>query len=112
MGKNGYLEKRKKQIDTYRQAEKDTYVQHMVDMFSLTLSDPEVMGKDVFGKDRLSKVIHAVEKNYDTYHTALEKHVEADYYQEQIDKKLRASLGDENVVPFEKRYDWLVKQKY
>ena len=66
MGKNGYLEKQKKQIDAYRQAEKDTYVQYMVDMFSLALSDPDVMGKDVFGKDRLSKVIHAVEKNYDT----------------------------------------------
>lgn len=73
MGKNGYLQKRKHTIDTYRQAEKDTCIQYMIDIFMVVLNDPEVMGKDVFGKKRIVRVIEAVSEAYDRYALALTK---------------------------------------
>ena len=39
MGKNGYLERQRKLVDIYRQAEKDTYIQYMLDTAILTLTD-------------------------------------------------------------------------
>ena len=48
-GKNGYLKQRRAEIEAYRQAEKETYIQYMTDMLMVTLNDPEAMGKDVFG---------------------------------------------------------------
>ena len=59
MGKNGYLQRQKCAVDAYRQAERDTYIQFMIDMFMVALNDPEVMGKDVFGYARLKKVLDA-----------------------------------------------------
>ena len=53
MGKNGYLERQRKLVDIYRQAEKDTYIQYMLDTAILTLTDPIAMGNDTFGKNGL-----------------------------------------------------------
>ena len=107
MSKNGYLERQKRTVDAYRQAEKDTYIQYMIDMFMVTLNDPDVMGKDVFGKDRIVRVVHAVEKNFSRFELALTKADEADYYQEKLDQRLAKILGREALVPFPKRYEWI-----
>ena len=107
MGKNGYLHKQKVSVDTYRQAEKDTYIQYMIDMFMVTLNDPDVMGKDVFGKERIVRVIHAVERNFSQFEPALAKTDEADYYQEKLDERLAKILGRDALVPFPKRYEWI-----
>lgn len=50
MGKNGYLQRQRNTVNVYRQAEKETYIQFMTDTLILTLNDPAVMGKDVFGE--------------------------------------------------------------
>lgn len=112
MRKSGYLAKQKAQVDTYRQAEKDTYIQFMTDTLMLTLNDPEVMGKDVFGKERITKVVLAWGKVFDRYHGALERCNEADYFQAKMDEALERILGKEGFVPFSKRYDWIKKQGY
>lgn len=112
MGKNGYLARRQVAIDTYRQAEKQTYIQFMTDTLMLTLNDPEVMGKDVFGKERIKKLVAAWEKTFDEFHGALEKGDEADYYQEKMDVMLKRILGDDGFHPFPERYDWIKQQKY
>ncbi len=104
--KNSYLLKQKNRIDVYRQAEKETYIQLMTDTLLITLIDPEVMGKDVFGKKRLTKIIRAWEKNFDRYHTALEKGDDADYHQIKLDEHLVAIFGDD-VERFGQRYPWL-----
>jgi hypothetical protein len=83
----------------------------MIDMIMVTLNDPDVMGKDVFGKKRITEVVLAVSKNFDKYHGALEKGPEADYYQDKLDDALGAFLGD-SLQPFETRYGWIKKQKY
>lgn len=60
MGKrNGYLERRKIRDEVMQDAIRQTYQQYMTDMLILTLNDPEVMGKDVFGYVRLKRVLDA-----------------------------------------------------
>lgn len=56
MGKNGYLQRQRNTVNVYRQAEKETYIQFMTDTLILTLNDPAVMGKDVFGEKRIRRV--------------------------------------------------------
>lgn len=65
MGKNGYLERRKARDTVMQDAIRQTYQQYMTDMLILTLNDPEVMGKDVFGYKRLKRVLDAWGKKYD-----------------------------------------------
>lgn len=107
MKKSGYLKKQKTTVNIYRQAEKDTYIQFMVDMFMLTLNDPEVMGRDVFGKERITRVVEAVSQKFDQYHGALERGDEQDYYQVKMDDGLKSILGEEGFVPFRERYGWI-----
>lgn len=49
MAKNGYLARRKVRDGVLQDATRQTYQQYMTDTLILTLNDPEVMGKDVFG---------------------------------------------------------------
>lgn len=112
MGRNGYLDKLERTISTYRQAERDTYTQFMCDMFQITLNDPEIMGKDVFGEDRITKVMEGVSKNYDLYHGALEKSKEADYVQERLDDHIRPILKKKKFCCFRERYPWIKLQDY
>lgn len=111
MGKNGYLMRQKAAVNAYRKAEKDTCIQFMTDTLMLVLNDPEVMGKDVFGKKRLKRIVDAWGKVYDQYHEALESTGEADYWQEKLDQALGAIFGDD-LVPFAKRYEWLQEIRY
>lgn len=103
---SGYLKRKKVEISVNRQAEKETYIQFMSDMFQIALNDPEVMGKDVLGEARIRKVVEAASANYDLYHRALEKHVEAGYVQDKLDERLR-KIFKERLVPFELRYPWI-----
>lgn len=112
MGKNGYLARQKATIDVYRQAEKQTYIQFMTDTLMLTLNDPEIMGKDVFGKERIQKLVAAWGETFDAFHGALENGAEADYFQEKMDRGLEKILGKDGFQPFDKRYDWIKRQSY
>lgn len=58
MGKNGYLERRKVRDTVMQDAIRQTYQQYMTDMLILTLNDPEVMGKDVFGRIEFREATH------------------------------------------------------
>lgn len=107
MGKSGYLRRQKATVNVYRQAEKDTYIQFMTDTLILTLNDPEVMGKDVFGEKRIKKVVTAWGKVFDRFHGALEKGDEQDFWQVKLDQCLKDVLGEEGFVPFTKRYEWV-----
>ncbi len=112
MGKSGYLERQQEIIKRYRMADKDTYTQYMVDIFLIVLNDPEIMGKNVLGKDRLARVVEGVNKTYDRFALALTKDVEADYWQEKLDSKLRSIVGDDRFTPFSKRYEWIFQTDY
>jgi hypothetical protein len=106
MGKNGYLQRQKIRDTVYQQAATDTERQYLVDLFCIVLNDPAVMGHNALGKVRLTRVVKAVAVEYDRWKEALTTHDEADYYRAKMDAILKDILGDD-LVPFEKRYDWI-----
>lgn len=95
-----------------QQATKETYTQYLTDMLILTLNDPDVMGKDVFGEARIRKILDAWGKKYDEYFDALTLNPEADYCRERMDRQIEAICKSGDFVPFEKRYDWLPEITY
>lgn len=97
MGKNGYLQRQRNTVNVYRQAEKETYIQFMTDTLILTLNDPAVMGKDVFGEKRIRRVVEAWGKVFDKYHGTLEKGDEQDYWQIKMDMNLKGILGEKGL---------------
>lgn len=101
-----FQDRQNAKMNAYRQAEKETYIQFMTDTLVLTLNDPEIMGKDVFGKKRLQKVIEGWGKKYDQYCGALLPDDEADYHQIKLDERLSQIFGDD-FEKFGKRYYWL-----
>lgn len=105
--KNDYLARQKARDRVLQDATRQTYQQYMTDTLILTLNDPDVMGKDVFGYGRLMKVLDAWGKKYDQYFDALTKNPEADYAREKMDRCMKVITGEERFIPFEKRYDWL-----
>ena len=113
MAKNGYLARQKVRDGVLQDATRQTYQQYMTDTLILTLNDPEVMGKDVFGYKRLKKVLEAWGKCYDKYFDALTKNPEADYAREKMDRLMKQICGDSgDFVPFEERYEWLPEITY
>lgn len=110
-GRNGYREREKTKIDIFRTAEKDTQIQYMTDTLVLVLNDPAIMGKDVFGKKRLLKIIEAWGKKYDEFHAVFENNDETDYYQMKLDKCLRQIFGDD-MENFGARYPWIRDQTF
>lgn len=113
MGKNGYLDRRKARDTVLQDATRQTFVQYMTDTLILTLNDPEVMGKDVFGYRRLKKVLDAWGRYYDQFFDALTKKPEADYAREKMDRLMRQICGDSgDFFPFEERYEWLPEISY
>lgn len=117
---SAFLEKQKIAQRVYMDATADTYTQLMVDVFILALNDPDIMGKDVFGKKRIEKVMAGVMEKFDYYKKALDygknkqERIEKspEFYQEKMDQALRRILGDDGFVDFEGRYDWLKKIRF
>ena len=108
MAKNGYLARRKVRDGVLQDATRQTYQQYMTDTLILTLNDPEVMGKDVFGYERLKKVLEAWGRYYDDFFVALTRNPEADYAREKMDAAMKRICGKRgDFVPVEKRYEWL-----
>lgn len=113
MGKNNYLARQKERDRVLQAATRQTYQQYMTDTLILTLNDPEVMGKDVFGYKRLKKVLDAWGKYYDLFFDALTKNPEANYAREKMDRLMKQICGDTgDFIPFEQRYEWLPEITY
>lgn len=104
--KSGYLLRRQAELRVYLQAERDTYIQYMTDVFGIVLNSPEVMGKDTFGKERMNRIVIACGKAFDAYHMALEKRDDSDYYQIRLDERLRKIYG-KDLKRFGERYAFI-----
>lgn len=79
--------------------------QQIIDMMSLVLHDPDIMGKDTFGKDRLLKVIENIGTYMDYYQPAWERNDETDYYRVKMDEALTRAYGADLHDSFMKRYE-------
>lgn len=112
MGKNGLLEKQKATQRAYFDAGLQSGRQQILDMMSLVLNDPDIMGKDTFGKDRLVKVVKGIGEYIDKYQPAWEKSDETDYYQVKLDEALAKVYGDGLADSFYKRYQFAPEFDY
>ena len=88
MAKNDFLAKQKARDRMMLDVGLQCGRQQIMDMMSLVLRDPSIMGKDTFGKDRLMKVVKGIGECIDMYQPAWEKSDESDYYQKKLDDAL------------------------
>ena len=112
MGKNGFLERQKATQRAYFEAGLQSGRQQIMDMMTLVLRDPEIMGKDTFGKERLLKVVKGIGEYIDYYQKAWEKHDETDYYQKKMDDALAEAYGEGMTDSFFKRYEFAPEFDY
>ena len=112
MGKNAFLEKQKATQRAYFDAGLQMGRQQIPDMMSLVLNDPEIMGKDTFGKDRLIKVVKGIGEYIDKYQPAWEKTDDADYYQVKMDDNLAGIYGKDLHDSFYQRYQFAPEFDY
>ncbi len=86
--------------------------QQILDMLSLVLRDPEIMGKDTFGKERLIKVVKGVGDYIDKFQQAWEKTDETDYYRDKLDAALAEAYGEKLHDSFTERYPYAPEYDY
>ena len=85
--------------------------QKMWDYIQMELRNPEVVGRDTFGPKRLAKLFLGLKKAKDRYHIAFTNDKEADYYQEEMDSKLR-EIWKDKTLSFYDRYPEIKKIRY
>lgn len=86
--------------------------QQILDMLSIVLNDPDIMGKDTFGKDRLLKVVKGAGEYIDVFQKAWEKDDETDYYRAKLDEHLAKIYGEGMHDTFDKRYEFCPDYDY
>ena len=106
MGKNGFLERQRIANQTYFDAGLQMGRQQILDMMCVVLNDPDIMGKDTFGKDRLLKVVKGIGEYIDVYEKAWQKDDEADYWQVKMDAILAKIYGEGMHDTFSQRYEY------
>ena len=112
MAKNDYIKRRDADRRGFFRAGEQTGRQVVLDMMVLTLRDPEIMGKDTFGKDRLLKVVKGVGDYIDLYQKAWEKDDETDYYRAKLDAALAEAYGEGLHDSFLQRYQFAPEFDY
>lgn len=111
MAKNELIRKRQEREQKILDAGERIGMQKMWDYVQLCLRDPEVVGKDVFGKERLRKLFYRIKNRVDYYHLAFTDDVEADVRQAEMDRELEEIWGEE-LSPFYERYSELKRIRY
>lgn len=75
------------------------------DALTLVLNDKTVMGKDVFGKQRLNKICEALNAKIGEIMPGLSGKTNASYVRAQVDRELQKICG-EDFAPWEERYPY------
>ena len=112
MAKNDFLAKQRAIQQGFFNAGLQSGRQQIMDVVSLVLRDPKIMGKDTFGKGRLMKVVNGVREYIDLYQKAWEKDDETDYYREKLDLALEKAYGKELHDSFLIRYEFAPEFDY
>lgn len=99
MAKNEYARKLRERKEAERalaaEIVKAWTAQLCLDVMTIVLNDPEVMGKDVFGTQRLKKVEQAFNEEFPKWVVGLTEDVKASYTREKMDERLVKIWGDE-----------------
>ena len=112
MAKNDFLARQQAMQQAHFNAGLQSGRQQILDMVSLVLRDPDIMGKDVFGKDRLLKVVSGVNDYIDKYQKAWMKDDETDYYRAKLDDALGEAYGKGMHDTFLQRYEYAPEFDY
>jgi hypothetical protein len=112
MGRNAFLEQQKAAQRECLNIGVRCGRQQIMDLLSLVLRDPEIMGKDTFGKDRLIKVVDGISDYIDKYQPAWDKSDETDYYQKKLDDALVEAYGEALQDSFHERYPYAPEYDY
>ena len=112
MAKNDFLARQKALQRACFDAGLQSGRQQILDMVSLVLRDPDIMGRDIFGKDRLLKVVKGVGEYIDTYEKAWQKDDETDYYRDKLDAALAEAYGEKLQDSFLQRYEFAPEYDY
>lgn len=107
---NPFLAKQEEKQQKCFEAGCEITAQQFFDYLCIVLNDPDIMGKDVFGADRIKKVHEALKATDKYYSEAFVGSQESDWYQEKMDAELKRIFG--KIDPFEKRYPYLKKWDY
>lgn len=111
MGNNAFLERQRKREQDVFDAGMRIGIQQCWDFLQLTLRDPEIMGRDLFGRSRLEKVYTGIKLRMDHFHPAFTQDKEADVSQEELDRCLGEIWG-KDLSPFYERYAEIKRQSY
>ena len=112
MAKKDFLTKQRAIQNAFFAAGLQSGRQQIIDMLTLVLRDESIMGKDTFGKKRLSKIIKGIGEYIDLYQPAWEKTDETDYYRAKLDEALSAVYGEGMRDSFLKRYEYAPEFDY
>lgn len=114
MKKSGYLMQKKQEEAVMQYVQRRTMVRFMLDMITITLNDPQYMGNDAFGFDRIQRVLYGVQENCNTFFGALTTEPEADYYRAKMDGAIKRIVGNREgqFEPFEMRYPYVTEIQY
>ncbi len=111
MGKNEYIAQRKQRDREIFAAGLSMGMQVAGDYFQMSIRDPKVIRKDIFGRGRIEKIMQNNMELDEYFSPAFSDDVEAERYQEEMDRKLKEIWGDD-LVPFRERYPQLKTIKY
>lgn len=111
MGKNDYINQRKQRDREMFAAGLNMGMQISADYFQMALRDPDAVGKDIFGRQRIDKLNQKTMELDEYFSPAFSNDVEAELYQEEMDRKLR-EIYEDDLVPFNERYPNLKTIKY
>lgn len=112
MAKKDFLARQREVQSRFFEAGLQSGRQQILDLVSLVLRDPEIVGKDIFGKERLIKVVQGVGRYIDFYQKAWEKDDETDYYRAKLDAALAEAYGEGLHDSFLKRYEFMPEYDY
>ena len=104
--KNAYLKQREERDRKIFAKGLLTGMQISADYFQMGLREPKAVGKDIFGRQRIEKLLQFTMELDDYYSKAFSNDVEADRFQEEMDRKLR-EIWKDDLVPFQERHPYL-----
>lgn len=106
--KNSYMQRRAVERDALIAVVERVSQQEMVDVFCIALN--RVVG---MGYKRLMDVIQEVQRLQSFFAPAFDvKHPECDYYRELLDRAIGAFCPEDQLIPFDERFDELKKVRY
>lgn len=113
MKNSGYLQRRQNEEKAILSIGEEVGAQKIVDYLSLVLHDPDYMGTDVFGRERIMRVLAGIAAYDAEFHGAFDvkRNKEADVQQDRMDRLLLDVFGDK-ADPFDVRYPYIVKESY